>query len=167
VFEKRLKRCRTKLKLLTFLAIAVPAIVGGLALSYGVGWSALPILIVIGSALGVVQLTISIWAAVSGWQEQSEFLAVSVAENHGLASSFQSLGKQGPQGDEPAFTSNLGKLTATDDARRRQDNRFPLSEKETRRGMRAGLRLYQRPCTACKTVPSDMNATDCGVCGNF
>jgi hypothetical protein len=34
-----------KLRLLTFLGITVPAVIGGLALSYGAGWKILPLLI--------------------------------------------------------------------------------------------------------------------------
>jgi mobilome CxxCx(11)CxxC protein len=133
-----LKASRRKLRLLTFLGIAVPAVIGGLALSYGAGWDVLPLLIIIGSGLGVLQLVVSIWAAVAGWSDESEFLAVSVAENHTLFRKFRSLGRAASTADPTVLGAKFDTWTATDDARRQQDHRFPLSDKEKCKGMRAG-----------------------------
>ncbi|MEV5447207.1 mobilome CxxCx(11)CxxC protein, partial [Streptomyces sp. NPDC052644] len=58
-------------------------------------------------------------------------------------------------------------LKALDTSRQAQDLNQDIDDQEKRMGMRAALRERQRKCSACLTVPTGMQPTNCDVCGNY
>jgi mobilome CxxCx(11)CxxC protein len=166
IFEYRARRLKKRLRWLNFIALVVPVIVGGLALAYGAGFRLLGFVVAVGAAVGVVQLVISTWSETSGWVESYGFAITSVVENQRLARDFKALGEDTSSNLESLRNQNR-LLKAMDDARQAQDYTQEISEEEKRIGHRAALIARQKKCTACNEVPTSMNPTNCGVCGNF
>lgn len=166
IFEERLKAVRKKLRILTFLGIAVPVAVGGIVVAFFgieslqpyVAW-----LIVLASVLSTAQLVFTIWALVAKWEDESSYAASSASENRRLAARFEDLGRNPPTKFNIQY-----QLLKIDNARRQEsDIQREVSEKEKRMITRAGLRQYQRACVKCNQAPVDMNPTNCPICGNF
>lgn len=163
IFEKRARKLRWKLKILSFLGIAVPVVIGGIVLSFGTNPRILPALLWVAGVLGVAQLTGSVWSLVARWDDSLAYALESVTANYRLSRRFESLGEQPPADLEVEFRV----LDAENQARKDLDFRQDLTPKEKRAGLRAGLRQFQRACVGCNEVPTSMSPTDCEVCGNF
>ncbi|MFJ7214010.1 mobilome CxxCx(11)CxxC protein [Amycolatopsis sp. NPDC098790] len=166
VFEWRSHRLTWHLQLITFAGLVVPVVVGLLALSYGAGFKALPLIIIIGSALGTAQVIFSLWSLVARWVEAQGYAVESMISNRRLFGQYVKTARD--------LTLDLGELklryeslVAEDTSRREQDTKWNLKAKERRKGLRAGLRELGIPCTACKETPVAMTATKCDLCGNF
>lgn len=166
VFELRASKVGRLLRLVAFVGLMVPVVVGGFALSYGASFVALPVVIIVGSAIGIVQLAISLWSLVASWLESYAYAIESVISNKSLYLRFRDLGRNPPDGYSD-LVAQFRLLQVEDDARREQDYKREISEPEKRRAMRAGLRELGRACVSCDKIPTDMNPTKCGVCGDY
>jgi mobilome CxxCx(11)CxxC protein len=166
IFETRARQLRLKIAILTFFGIAVPAAVGVAAAGYGVRATFLPAVLSVAAALGGIQLLLSIWALARNWSGNLEGAARAFVANDQLAQRFQVLGKT-PPNSAREMKRLLELAIVADDAQRQQDNLAGLAEREKRKGMRYALHRYQRRCTSCGLVPSNMRPTNCGVCGDF
>lgn len=162
IFNERIQKTRRKIQLLSFVALAVPLIVGGLALSIGVThW-----IIFVAGVVGLVQLVVSLWALVSKWDDSLIYSLKSASDNSRLSAEFQELAKSPPD-VLLEFKNAYEKVKIRNDAISESDNQQVISNKEMRRGHRAGLRQFQIQCTGCKNVPNDLTSTKCPVCGKF
>ncbi|MGW4461230.1 mobilome CxxCx(11)CxxC protein [Micromonospora sp. NPDC004704] len=166
IFEQRARRLKRRLRWLTFVAQIVPVVVGGLALAYGAGFPLLGAAVAIGAAVGLLQLIVSTWSVVSGWVESYGYASTSLVDNQRLARDFKQLGEDTTSATE-SIRHRADILRAIDDARQAQDYGQDISNEEKRIGMRAALRERQAKCAGCQHVPTDMNSTKCGVCGDF
>jgi mobilome CxxCx(11)CxxC protein len=165
IFLERANRYKTRLDWIAYLGIAIPALVGGIFLAYG----NIAVLAVVGSLaglLGLVQLLLSIAAVVRSWPSELEYAHESATANFAFSEEFKRLGGMAAQ--PPAdLQARASELIAKDEARRQQDNKRGVSDKELRKGHRHGLRYFQRACVECKLVPTDMCSTTCNVCGRL
>ncbi len=166
IFERRAKKIGSKLKILTFLGIAVPLSVGALVLSWGADSKAIPYITFLAGILGFVQLILSVWAIVAKWQDNYTYSQESTSSNYRLANKYELLAKY-QSDDEKEQRINFDLLATESSARDDLDIKQGISEKEKRRGMRAALRKYKRECANCKLVPMSLEPSDCPVCGNF
>jgi mobilome CxxCx(11)CxxC protein len=166
LFEQRAMALQRRLQLLGFVGLAGPLIVGALALSYGAGWDALPVIIVIASAAGVVQVAVSLWSLTANWVTSYEHASRSLVVNRSLAKKFEDLGRN-PPAQVADRREEFRVLEAEDQAQRREDYRHGITDMEKRIGMRAALIKYRRQCASCNEVPANMTPTECGVCGDF
>ncbi|MFY1658342.1 mobilome CxxCx(11)CxxC protein [Micromonospora sp. WMMD1274] len=166
IFEVRARLLRRRLKWLNFVALVVPVIVGGLALGYGAGFPLLGLAVAIGGTVGLVQLTFSTWAIVSGWVESYGYAITSVVDNQRLTQEFKELASNRSISIELA-RHRYEVLVALDSSRQAQDYSQDIKEQEKRMGMRAALRDRQLACSSCRIVPTSMEPTECAVCGNF
>lgn len=165
IFEKKANKFRWRLRLLTFLGIAVPLALGGTIASFGLKFQYLGWMIMIAGILSITQLIGSLWALVAKWEVEYAYSLESKAANYYLSEKYKELGENPPQVDELKIKKGL--LDAENRFRKDSDYKHTIKEKEKRKGHRAALRQYQRSCAACNDVPSSMKATDCDVCGNF
>ena len=166
IFLARSQRYRNLLRALAFVGIAVPLLVGGFVIGFGVQSPHLPELFAGAAALGLFLLGFSAWSIVYGWADNLEYSLESVSDNFDLAEKFKELGRLAD--DPPAdLDGRFGICKVLDDARRRADAKKAVTAKELRYGHRAGLRQFRRSCDGCKQVPQSMEATDCPVCGRF
>jgi mobilome CxxCx(11)CxxC protein len=166
IFERRTLELRRRLRVLSFMGIVVPVVVGSAALAWGAGFRGLAVLVAIGGGVGLVQVVLSVWSLTAGWVDAHEYANSSVTANQRLYRDYRSLADNSPS-DPREFRLPLGFLIAADDAREEQDNRQGITPAEKRFGMRSALRMFQRACSSCRQVPTSMDATECGVCGNF
>ncbi|MCZ2810225.1 hypothetical protein O2W15_02135 [Modestobacter sp. VKM Ac-2979] len=166
IFEIRVAKLRRKIKLLTFFGFAAPLAVGLLVLGYGLDAPFLPVVLPVTIAAAAVQLVIALWASLSNWSEDLERSVRSLLANEALRQRFEDLGRTPPESEE-LLRHGLDVQRVADEAQRQQDHVIGVSAKDKRRGMRAGLLRYVRPCASCKEVPTTMKPTKCGVCGDF
>jgi mobilome CxxCx(11)CxxC protein len=160
IFEVRARRLGKRLNYLNFLGLAVPLNVGAVVLAYGT--KAIPIC----SAIGVFQLVVFGWSLVAKWVDRYQHSVQALVSNRSLAQKYESLAKEEPAGLLD-YRHRLDVLDATDSAQRAEDYQQEIREAETRMGMHAGLRQYERECAGCHITPIRMEPTECGVCGDF
>jgi mobilome CxxCx(11)CxxC protein len=163
IFQQRAHKVRKLLRITTFLGIAIPVIIGGIITSFSAMSGYLPYFITLAGILGIVQLVMSIWSLVAGWDNELAYALESLADNYHLSSEFEQLAKSPPPDLELRFEVIRKQNQFREDA----DNKQDISDKEKRKGMRAALRQFQRPCLYCHEVPSSMIPSDCEVCGRF
>jgi mobilome CxxCx(11)CxxC protein len=166
LFQKRSKRYGGLIRALTFMGIIVPLLIGGVVIGFGTHASYLDLLLIVAAAFGLVQLFFSAWALVFKWDDKLAYSLESVAENFALSSALEELGKLAPN---PPYDLEVRYTAAKikDEARRANDAKQGVTEKESRFAHRAGLRQFQRECIECKKVPQSMETTNCPVCGRF
>jgi len=165
MFEKRAKAIRWKIKLLSFLGIAVPATLGALLGSFLLKPQYLNIAIIIVAAAVILQLVFSIWSVVDQWNDKLSYYIESKSSNYRLAGSFKELADNISH-EKNNFDLNKQILDAENKYRTDLDNRYDVSDEEKRIVMHAGLYKYQRPCAICKEVPKSLKQTKgCETCG--
>lgn len=165
IFEQRAICFRRRLRILTFLGIAVPATIGSIVLSFE-KFLLLPYLIGIAGILLSLQLIGSIWSLVARWDDSYAYALESLTANHRLSSSYQRLAEN-PSSELADFQLRFDLLEKEDQLRSTEDYKQGITEEEKRAGMRAALRRFRRPCAACEEVPVSMDPSNCEVCGNF
>ena len=166
IFEKRAANIRFKLLMLNFLGIAVPISVGTIIGTYDLDSVAINIVLVVSGTIAFIQLLLSVWSLVSGWNNKLADYLESKASNYNLSSLYQKLFGNSSISEQD-FDTELRVLDRESELRSSLDNKFDVSEKEKRMGMRYSLRKFQRPCANCQLVPVDMKSTSCGVCGDI
>jgi len=164
IFEKRAASIGLKLRVLSFLGIAVPASVGAIIGAFSLKPEYVTLIGIIAAVFSVAQLVLSIWSLVSHWDIGLSYYLESKSANYKLAADFSQTGNTAIMSDTE-FATRLQVLEKESEMRANLDNRYDISDFEKRMGMRAGLRKYQRPCVKCEKVPQSMKGSDCGVCG--
>lgn len=165
VFEVRANILRRRIKMLTFLGMVVPGVIGLAFTSFGANSWFTTALVVIGAVLLILQFIGSTWSLVQGWDANFAYALESMSANRLLSEQFNELSFDNSNVDEANIRYQL--LQRDSQARSKEDEKQGFTENEKRMGMRAGLRLLQRPCAACNQVPMSMTPTNCDVCGNF
>lgn len=163
IFRHRANFYRVGQRLLTFLGIAVPVLIGGVVLSFNNYKDLLPILLPIVGVVGVTQLVLSVWSLVNKWDDAYEYSVKSQDRNAELEFNWQTLADSSTADIdaryEPLRLANAQQAQADD-----QQN---VTLKERRRAMRATLFKFQTACAVCKQVPTSMKPSACDCCGNF
>ncbi|MEU7902187.1 mobilome CxxCx(11)CxxC protein [Actinoplanes sp. NPDC049118] len=165
-FEYRAELLKRRLRLLNFVALVVPVIVGSLALGYGAGFRYLSVAVAIGAAIGIGQLVISLWAVVAAWVENYGYAITSLIDNQKIARDLEAL-VQKPTSDSKELQRRFDLIKVADDARQAQDYAQGLTDEEKRRGHRAALRKRGMKCSGCGEIPMSMAPSECGVCGQY
>lgn len=163
IFEDRARSNRCKLRLLEFSGLAVPLLVGVAVLAFGLEAEFLDEAVTAAAIAAGLQLVVTLWALVAGWDDEFGYAKESAADNHRLSKLFAKLARTDPDDLETQFEIRDAEYTA----REQSDYQRGITEKEKRKGMRAGLRRFQRQCSACGEVPESLEPSDCSVCGNF
>lgn len=163
IFRRRSQKYTKRIQLLTFLGIVVPILVGAVVLSFGTNFTYLGEVLAFAGIISIIQLVVSAWALVANWTENLQYSLESSTDNFALSLKFKDLG-QNPPTD---FATRVAVLQTKDESRQDMDNKRNISNEELRRGHRAGLRQFERPCKGCKIVPISMEPSNCDVCGKF
>lgn len=166
IFERRANDLRGRVRLLTFLGIVVPVSVGSVVASFGTNTPVLPFVLVTAGVLSLLQLIGSVWSLAAKWNDALAYTMKSNSTNKSLSLRYRDLAENPPL-DDTAFSHQFQLLQTEYRRQSEDDENQGVTEKEKRRGMRAGLREFQRKCSACHKVPVSMKPTDCDVCGNF
>jgi len=163
IFEQRAGALRRRLQWINYLGIAVPLAVGGLVGAFGASSSFVVPMQWVAGVLSVIQLLLSGWSLVAGWQASFEYSQESAGDNYRLAELLASLGRNPPS--DLSVQSEIAK--AQYQARSGADTKQGISDEEKRMGLRAALRKFERACSSCGKIPVSISPTSCGVCGNF
>lgn len=166
LFSHRANKLKTRLNWITFLGIIVPILIGGIVTTYGTTSPILKYLLIITAPISIAQLVISVWSIVANWNSAYAYYLETSLDNYNLAEKYENLGKYPPKENEE-LKAELDKIDILRSIRDKQDSKYPLTDKEKRKGMRYALRKYKRECAGCEKIPTDMKSTKCGVCGNF
>lgn len=165
-----LRASRTKrwLRSLNFVGLAVPLVIGGLAIAYSINGAVRLWLVGTASALLIIQTVVALWALTAKWDDNYTDSMRSVAENRRLFRAFDGLLRNRPA-DPGEFQRRLELLIAEDDATQQYDySRGEWTDAERRYGMRSGLIRMEAKCPSCGIVPKSINTSDdCGACGGF
>lgn len=166
IFEDRARRLRPWLRVQNLLGIGVPALVGGILLTFGdEGWY-VQVIFVVGGILLLAELVLSVVAVVMNWEERLYYALDSATANYHLSDELRKLARDPPSSPDK-FRCEVEKLQAASQERQRLDYRQYVSDANKRKGMRAALREFERDCSGCGEVPSSMEPTECNVCGQF
>jgi len=163
IFARRAAKIKKKNDWKNFLGIFVPAGVGLIVMSVTLVPNLLAVLIGITAIPGLVQLYLSIMALVQKWDDEYVSSLQSVRDNNKLCRDWEDFAKGNGEQTEDHFRE-LNNLTKAQEG---QDLSKTISEEEKSYGMRFGLRQYQRQCATCGEVPTSLEPSSCGTCGNF
>lgn len=166
IFETRARRLRRCLRAIVFLGIATPALLGTTVATYGPDSWLTGVLIAVTSVLGLVQVIVSVWALVARWDDDFSYAGESQTANRSLYDKYRLLASNPPPTLVEA-NAQYAVISTEAQARATTDERQQITDKEKRKGMRAGLRQLKRQCLSCGKVPVSMKSTACDVCGNF
>lgn len=166
LFGLRARSYRRLLNAISALGIAVPLLLGGAVMTYGTSAPYLTEAAFAAGTIALAQLALSGLSVVYGWPAALEYALDSSIDNKAISEKFKQLGSLA--NSLPVdFDARYRELIAADNARRSQDGKAGVNDKELRRGHRAALRQFQKECSGCGIVPLSMQSTDCDICGRF
>lgn len=166
IFERRANLLRFRLQVLTFLGLVVPLLIGSIVLTFGLQLSVLPVFIYLAGGVGVIQLAISLWSLTARWDDKRDYANKSNSFNKNMALRYRQLASNPPR-DDSALDLQFQFLEVDYQRQSAEDEIQGVSDKEKRRGLRAALREFKRPCVTCEQVPTSMKPSQCDTCGNF
>ena len=166
IFTKRIKWYLKYINALKFFGIIVPLAVGALAIGYEFKHDILIISITIAIPVTILQLILSTFSIVYKWDDELAYAFEANQDYNYLYDEYEKLYKFPPIGIVE-LEKQFEILNTKSKNREMQDSKHDITDKERRIGMRYSLREHKKICSACKTVPTSMEATNCGVCGNF
>ena len=156
IFARRASRYRRLVEWLTFIGLAIPVVVGGIALADYKDPRFLTEAVVIGVTFAVVIGVLSLWSVVAQWPDNLEYSSSSNADNHRLSSQMKALANQASK--PPAdFEVRFNELKTLNDVQNASDNRKNISGWEEIYGHRAALRQFNTRCDVCDVVPLSMD----------
>lgn len=163
VYSRRMTRLNIWIRLNTVLGILVPALAFVVVSTYNLPgvyqWT-----IWVAGGIGCIQLAMSVVALTFDWEGQKSYYLESSIENRRISEGYIFVYDNTDTSDMSKEYAEIQKMDAS---RNDLDDKYPFTEKETRRGHRWGLRQFSIPCAGCNAVPMNMKATKCPVCGNF
>ncbi|HVV74057.1 MAG TPA: mobilome CxxCx(11)CxxC protein [Verrucomicrobiae bacterium] len=166
IFEARTLILRHRLRVLAFLGVGVPLSVGAAVTSFGIDSTLTPWFLGAASVLSVVGGILSAWALTNRWEDELSYAADSMTANRILSEEYSKLASSTNVGLSKV-REQLNLLEKENSTRSSFDEKQGITEDEKRMGMRAALRQFQRKCATCGIVPTSMEPSNCGTCGNF
>lgn len=164
IFQMKIKRINSWLRLSKILGIAIPVFLGGILTSAYNFEQVISVAIWIATPIALTQLVLSTVLTLNGSDENLLKYSTKAAEYSVLESDFKKMARY-PDNDESEYVKKFELLLEREKGVGKGN--LEVTDKEKRIGMRFGLREYSRACAGCKKVPTSMDSTDCGICGNF
>lgn len=164
IFELRSRSLRFKLRILSFLSLAVPLSVGGIAMAASHA-KLLPVIVVISGLLSIPLFVMTLWSLVFRWEERLAASEHACKVNSELKNGWEDLARYNGADAHEKFSSLIERDRIQEELDKKQD----ISAGEKRLMMRASLIQYQRRCATCGVQPKSMSASDssCITCGVF
>ena len=166
IFTKRIKWYLRYINALKFFGIIVPLTVGALAIGYEFKHDILVVAISIAIPATILQLILSTLSIVYKWDDELAYAFEANQDYNHLYDDYTKLYKFSPS-NIIELEKLFEVLNTKHKSREVQDSKHDISDKERRIGMRYSLREHKKECAGCNLVPTTMQATKCGVCGNF
>ncbi|EGQ7830880.1 mobilome CxxCx(11)CxxC protein [Vibrio parahaemolyticus] len=167
IFEARANRLKTLRAWITFLGIVFPVVVGGAYTSFGQNSDLMSGILIIAGIMGIVQMILSTWSLVSGWDLQYESAINSLQANTTNFNRCKRFGKTVFKSDAEFLTA----FEAISNAVEQQelvDITQHISVKEKHYAHQSALSYYNRACVVCETNPNEANMNqECPSCGQL
>ncbi|NKF95636.1 hypothetical protein GO290_02736 [Ralstonia solanacearum] len=162
LFEGRARGLRLRLRILSFLSLAVPLSVGGIAMTFS-DPERLSVIVKVSGALSVPLFVMTLWSLVFRWEERLAASEHSRRVNTELRNYWEDLKRYKGGDAEEQFS----RLVEQDRKQEQKDLGQDVSAKDKRRMMRASLIQYRRPCATCGVQPKSMSTwrKKCVTCG--
>lgn len=167
LFDKRMRSLDWKRKVVTFLGIFVPLMIGGTVLSFGLKVSFLQIFITIAGLATIVQLAFSLWSLVSAWDRAYSDCMASVKENTAIYNQANSIKKKIGHIDELHLKALVDDLMDRYQRREQEDLALGVNDKEIRYATRMACFYFKKNCHVCNNKPITLKPGNCDGCGNF
>lgn len=164
IFESRSRSLRFRLRILSFLSLAVPLSVGGIAMA-AADAKLLPVIVTISGLLSIPLFVMTLWSLVFRWEERLAASEHACKANNELKNGWEDLARYKGSDAEKKFSA----LLERDRLQEQSDVTQDVSAKEKRRMMRASLIQYRRKCATCGIQPIALSAksSSCATCGDF
>ncbi|GAB7543678.1 mobilome CxxCx(11)CxxC protein [Cupriavidus sp. 8B] len=163
LFEGRARGLRYCLRILSFLSLAVPLSVGGIAMTFS-DPVRLSTVVKVSGGLSIPLFVMTLWSLVFRWEERLAASEHSRRVNTELKNSWEDLRRFKGRDAEERFKT----LLEADRKQEQKDIGQDVSAKDRRRMMRASLIQYQRACATCRVQPASMSVwrrAKCATCG--
>lgn len=165
IFEKRANTLRTLRSWLTFLGIVLPVTVGGVFISFGQSQDLMKVIVLVASVIGILQLILSTWALVAGWDSSYESAIKSVQGNTAIYNKCKRFISCPPNKNSDFFNA-YQELSKENETQELIDLTQHISIKERQYAYISSLSYYNRECHACNQNPnSNSRKTKCSSCG--
>lgn len=165
VFEKRANKLRTLRAWLTFLGIVLPVTIGGVYLSFGQSDELMKFIVLIAGIIGTLQLILSTWALVAGWDYIYESAIKSVQGNTAIFNKCKRFVSLTSTSDID-FLKSYSEILKEAENQELVDLTQHISSAERKFAYTSSLRYYNRACHACNKNPNDHNINKkCTSCG--
>lgn len=163
IFERRARALAKQRRLINFLGLASPLVIGAFAAAFTLDSAALRYVVVpIAGAFSVVQAVVSAWAIVARWDERYDYAVAATKANTRLTGEFDTLAAA------PRIAAREVESLRAEYARQeREDTAQHITDREKRYAMRSALFQYQSKCATCGVIPKNMTPSTCDSCGNF
>jgi len=163
LFERRANSLRWRLRIITFLSLAVPLSMGGIAAAFSKG-QLLEIAVTLGGGLSIPLFILTLWSIVFRWEERFSSSIQAMKNNNKLRNKWEKLAIC----KDTDFEEKVNELLAKDQDQEEQDRDQDISKKDERIMMRASLIRYQKECAICNKIPKSMKEKSiCDTCGNL
>lgn len=162
IFEKRVKKYALLTKLLSFLGLAIPTIIGLVYLAIGTISNDLKSLALI---LGAIQILCFLWSIIDKWDDKHHYSIKALQRQDELFTELDNLAQQ-----DENFQDVFNRLLEKDKRYKQEDISQSISDEEIRYGTRKGLYRFQLQCKICNEIPqTEKPAKDkkCDSCANF
>ncbi|MBC9913167.1 mobilome CxxCx(11)CxxC protein [Chitinophaga varians] len=161
IYSKRMQLLEKWINFNTTLGIVVPVLIGVILSTYN-DQTTRAIVSVFAVVLGGTQLVISIISLTFGWEARKSYYLESAIANRRFSERYNDLLMNA------TFEVQKFREIEEEDRRRNDlDDKYPFSDKETRRAHRIGLKRFQLECATCHEVPDSLESSECNTCGNF
>lgn len=164
ILSKKTRRLRLGNKIIKFLGLGIPLIIGGIVTSFSFNADFLSTLLFILGFFVIAQLILSLWSLIDGWDNKLEAFSESKIKNSDYYDQFKTIAENF-NSDTSKYAVKYKEIKIFDDIQRKADEKICFSDKDKRFGMRAGLFQLQRSCGSCKKVPDIKKPSKCSVCG--
>ncbi|WP_318463712.1 mobilome CxxCx(11)CxxC protein [Photobacterium leiognathi] len=165
VFEARVNRLRKLRASLTFLGIVLPVTVGGMYISFSQSKELMTGILSVAGGVGVVQLILSTWALVSGWDSQYELAIKSLQGNTSNFNKCKRFATTEFRSDAE-FISVYESIIRDVEQQELVDITQHISKKEKYTAYQESLTYYNRGCHSCNQNPSESSKSKtCSSCG--
>lgn len=161
IFTRKRSLLIRLLRFNTCLGIIVPALVGGILLSFGDN----RFNYLVAGVLGIVQIFLSVLTVVYQWDNRVNEYLDSIKACRKLYEDANNLYLI--VSDPEEFTTQLNKIKIEDRVQSDKDEQYVFSEWENRRGNRYSYYIMNERCSGCNQIPKSLKSSECGVCGNY
>ena len=164
IYSRKTQKLDLYIKWIRVLGFIIPVLLGAIVSSYYAKKEIIETAMFFATPLAIAQLVLSAMVTSLGSETKLSGYITKSIEYGLLNSEFQQLANF-PDNNFETLSKKYDILVERERGLSKGNNE--LTDKEKRRGMRAGLRNYKRACVGCGETPLSIVSTKCEVCGNF